>query len=286
VETVTDIVLPLPFTQINVNVGLVQTLRLTCLGNKTCATAQFTSTPTFLVVKNREIPAIASKMPFGRDIRRPASYLLLALFACSLVVASADFERLRSLANTRYGSQAAQTVDQWQALIDDIKISPDSVKLVKTNDFFNTRIRFVDDIDTWQRKDYWATPLEFIGRRQGDCEDFSIAKYVTLLLAGVDMDKLRITYVKARLGGPASSHTQAHMVLAYYPTPGAEPQVLDNIVLDVRPASLRSDLTPVFGFNSRGLWVGGADRPASNNPGAKLSRWRGLLQRMEQEGIK
>jgi predicted transglutaminase-like cysteine proteinase len=225
-------------------------------------------------------------MPFGRSKRTNAGYLYIALLACSLVVANADFDRLRALANSRYGSEAVGTVDQWQALIEDIKVAPERVKLVKANDFFNTRIRFVDDINTWQLKDYWATPLELIGRRQGDCEDFSIAKYMTLLLAGVDIDKLRITYVKARLGGPASTLTQAHMVLAYYATPTAEPLVLDNIILDVRPASLRTDLTPVFGFNSRGLWVGTANTPASNNPGAKLSRWRDLIQRMEQEGLK
>jgi len=209
----------------------------------------------------------------------------VTLLAAGLVLAKADFQRLHALAQSRYGSQAAATVNQWQALIQDIQSLPDSEKLVKANDFFNTRIRFVDDIHTWQQKDYWATPLELIGRRQGDCEDFSIAKYTTLLLAGVDMNKLRITYVKARIGGGYSKITQAHMVLAYYDTPTAEPLILDNLIMEIQQASRREDLNPVFGFNSKGLWVGGADKPASNNPGAKLSRWSDLLQRMEQDGL-
>jgi predicted transglutaminase-like cysteine proteinase len=209
----------------------------------------------------------------------------IALVTCSLVLAKADFARLHELALSRYGSEVADTVGQWQAMIEGIRSLPDEDKLVQTNDFFNTRIRFVDDSQTWGEKDYWATPLETMGRGQGDCEDFSIAKYATLLLAGVDMEKLRITYVKARMGEPYSKITAAHMVLAYYATPSAEPVVLDNLTLEIRPASQRQDLTPVFGFNSKGLWVGGADKPASDNPGANLSRWRDLLQRMEQDGL-
>src|SRR5690606_32848384 len=120
---------------------------------------------------------------------------------------------------------------------------------------------------------------------EGDCEDFSIAKYMTLLLAGVEVSKMRITYVKAQMGGGYSNATEAHMVLAYYPTPSADPLILDNLISEVRPASRRPDLTPVFGFNSQGLWVGGAAAPATQDPGARLSRWRDLLQRMAADGL-
>ncbi|MEP1594806.1 MAG: transglutaminase-like cysteine peptidase, partial [Halieaceae bacterium] len=153
------------------------------------------------------------------------------------------------------------------------------------NDFFNTRIRWVQDPEAWGQKDYWATPLETMAKRMGDCEDFAIAKYATLILAGVDVNKLRITYVKARMGGAYSKIHEAHMVLAYYPTPSGMPEILDNLITDVRPASQRTDLKPVYGFNSNGLWVGGAAAPATKDPGAKLSRWRDLLQRAAAEGL-
>ena len=156
---------------------------------------------------------------------------------------------------------------------------------MRVNEFFNLRVRYVEDRITWKQEDYWATPLETLARRQGDCEDYSIAKFITLLLAGVNMDKLRITYVKAQVGGRQSSRFVAHMVLAYYPTPKANPLVLDNIIPRVLPASQRTDLKPVFGFNSKGIWVGAASAPASKNPGAKLSRWRDLLLRMQNDGI-
>lgn len=201
------------------------------------------------------------------------------------MLSAVDLDKMESLALSRYGPDAAQTVRDWRDLIGDIEPLTDDDKLIAVNDFFNMRIRWVEDIDNWGEKDYWATPLETMARRKGDCEDFSIAKFVTLLLAGVDMDKLRITYVKAQMGGPSSKNFVAHMVLAYYPTPSAEPKILDNMVDSVRPASTRQDLKPVFGFNSQGLWVGGAAAPATKDPGAKLSRWRDLLQRMSADGL-
>jgi hypothetical protein len=39
-------------------------------------------------------------------------------------------------------------------------------------------------------------------------------------------------------------------VLAYYALPEAEPLILDNLISELRPASRRPDLTPVFSFNA------------------------------------
>lgn len=133
----------------------------------------------------------------------------------------------------------------------------------------------------WGQNDYWATPLEFIGRAAGDCEDFAIAKYVTLLQLGVPNERLRLIYVRARTAG---AKTEAHMVLGYYENPSDEPLILDNLITSIRPASQRPDLTPVFSFNSQGLWVAGQSQSAAD-PTTRLSRWREVLDRMKQEGL-
>ena len=97
--------------------------------------------------------------------------------------------------------------------------------------------------------------------------------------------KVRLVYVKARLEGPAGPYLQAHMVLAYYPTPNAEPLVLDNLVPEIRPASQRKDLQPVFSFNSEAIWSGVAGNAAKGAGGTgQLSRWQDLLQRARGEG--
>ena len=93
----------------------------------------------------------------------------------------------------------------------------------------------------------------------GDCEDFAIAKYFSLLAVGVPASQLRLVYVRLQLGAPGGP-SQAHMVLAYYASAQAEPLILDNLITDIRPASRRPDLTPVFSFNSDGLWQGNGAR--------------------------
>src|SRR5262249_37689852 len=132
----------------------------------------------------------------------------------------------------------------------------------------------------WQTQDYWATPLETLGMGRGDCEDFAIAKYVTLVALGIPQDHLRLIYVRAQVPGQP---VQAHMVLGYYPDLNGEPQILDNLNGAILPATERPDLTPIFSFNAEGLWAGGTK--AANDPTARLSRWRDLLERLRAEGI-
>ncbi|MDO8860513.1 transglutaminase-like cysteine peptidase [Haliea sp. E1-2-M8] len=218
-------------------------------------------------------------------LRAIAAAIVALVLSCAMVLANVDLDRMERLALSRHGPNTAETVVRWRALISEISTLGETEKVERVNSFFNNLVRWRTDIEVWRQNDYWATPLETMARREGDCEDFSIAKYMTLLLAGVDVGKMRVTYVKAQIGGAYSNATEAHMVLAYYPTPSADPLILDNMISEVRPASRRPDLTPVFGFNSQGLWVGGAAAPATRDPGARLSRWRDLLQRMAADGL-
>ena len=103
-------------------------------------------------------------------------------------------------------------------------------------------MRFVSDDQHWGRADYWATPVEFLATGAGDCEDFSLAKYFTLKALGVPLERMRLTYAKA------VKLNQAHMVVAYFATPDAEPLILDNLISDIKPASQRTDLVPVYSF--------------------------------------
>jgi predicted transglutaminase-like cysteine proteinase len=229
-------------------------------------------------------PVVASLNPISR-IHRFCATIGIGFFMAGLAVAQMNFPLMRDLAQSRYGPATALLVDKWQAEIKHMKSLPDDEKLVQANRFFNSRIRWTDDTQAWGAVEYWATPLELLGRGMGDCEDFAIAKYLTLVAAGVDVDKLRITYVKARLVDSGDVTNTAHMVLAYYPSPTGEPVILDNLIRKIQPASKRHDLTPVYGFNGKGIWVGRAIAPATTKPGTKLSRWRDLLQRASAEGL-
>lgn len=198
--------------------------------------------------------------------------------------ASFNFDQLQQTATRRFGPQAGTAVRDWQKALSDSASASEMEKLRFINAYINGRVTFVDDQTAWQVNDYWATPLESLGRAQGDCEDYTIAKYFSLKYLGVPVSKLRLTYARARIGGPASTITQAHMVLAYYSSPDAEPLILDNLISEIRPASRRSDLAPVFSFNSEGVWMaGGQPQPTGGSSG--LTRWQDLLTRMKSEGF-
>lgn len=199
-------------------------------------------------------------------------------------LATPNIDLMRQLAQQRYGDEAGQTINAWRQLITENQNGETAHTLRTVNIFFNQRIRFSDDQQIWQQADYWATPLETMGRQQGDCEDFSIAKYVSLLLSGIPAEQLRLVYVKARIGSASKNLTQAHMVVAYYPSSNADPLILDNLNPNILPASQRRDLLPVFSFNSAGLWVRGQEKPVGNAE-KQLSRWRDLLTRMQAEGL-
>tara|TARA_R110002012_G_scaffold63999_2_gene168359 strand:+ start:9918 stop:10478 length:561 start_codon:yes stop_codon:yes gene_type:complete len=181
-----------------------------------------------------------------------------------------------------YGQPGLAVLEEWFALLQQLQLQDVQSQLRGVNDFFNRRIRWVDDVTVWGQEDYWATPLEAMGKGQGDCEDYSIAKYITLKQLGIASQYLRMIYVRARLG--RSQITQAHMVLGYYSTPNAEPLVLDNIIPSITPASQRPDLDPLFSFNSEGLWAGGSTESRAD-PLARLSRWRSVIERMQTQGF-
>jgi len=174
-----------------------------------------------------------------------------------------------------YGERAGKRVLAWRNMVAKTQSLSEQEKLRQVNDFFN-QLYFVDDIELWGKKDYWATPLEFLGTSAGDCEDFSIAKYFSLRELGVDDKKLRLVYVKAiRLD-------QFHMVVAYYPTPSSEPVLLDNLDPEIKRASLRRDLLPIYSFNGSRLWLmkeRGQGELAGNS--SRLGLWNDLRNRVD-----
>jgi predicted transglutaminase-like cysteine proteinase len=210
------------------------------------------------------------------------AWLAAALMVLSLAPLAWDVERM-SHAAQRLGPQAAQGVRALQPLLASLAEADDAARLDGVNRFFNRRIVFRDDLHVWQANDYWASPLETLQQGMGDCEDFAIAKYFGLLAAGLPASQLRLVYVRLQIGG-AGGPPQPHMVLAYYASTRAEPLILDNLISEIRPASRRSDLTPVFSFNSDGLWQGNGGQ-RMGDPAERLSPWREVLRKARAEGF-
>ena len=212
-------------------------------------------------------------------VRRP----LLIFSTCVLLtgwLTAGNFaltDKLLQQVSEYYGEDAKQRLLEWQDVVQQNQHLSEQEKLELVNDFFN-RVRFINDIDHWHQEDYWATPVEFLSTNGGDCEDFSIAKYFTLKELGIPMERMRITYVKAL------DYNQAHMVLTYYATPDAEPVVLDNLISEIKPASRRTDLVPVYSFNGNGLWLskerGKGQRVGSSR---RIRMWQDLGLRLNRQ---
>lgn len=208
--------------------------------------------------------------------------LVLGLALGGGALAALDWQQLRAVAAQRFGEAGTEAAQDWLRLIERTRGEPDDVRLARVNAFFNLRTAFDSDAAIWQQSDYWATPLETLARGRGDCEDFAIAKYISLRALGIPAQKLRLIYVRADLSAYGGAPSQAHMVLGYFPDPAREPKILDNLVGEIEWATARSDLTPVFSFNDQGLWAGTERAPG--DPTQRLSRWRDLLARLRQEG--
>ncbi len=220
-------------------------------------------------------------------LRRCGSLLAFPIvLATCYVFAQPSLSALQAQLVARFGAARSALLDDWGRVLAQARNAGEEKKLALVNDFFNKNILFEEDISTWQQADYWATPLETIGQGKGDCEDFAIAKYFSLRMAGIPISKMRLVYVKAQLTGGGEFVQRAHMVLAYYSRPQADPLVLDNLQKAIQPASKRRDLQPVFSFNSEGIFAGvsGAEPPSAGKLG-RLSRWENLLQRARAEGF-
>ncbi|MBB1449113.1 transglutaminase-like cysteine peptidase [Pseudoalteromonas sp. SG41-6] len=205
-------------------------------------------------------------------------FILVSFLACAqdmlLYLRNSD---IIALAKQHYGEQGHRRIQQWLAFIDESKTESELQNIHLVNDFFNENIKYKTDDELWLQKDYWATPLESLGVGMGDCEDYVIAKYFTLIALGIPEDKIRFMYVRQR------TVNQPHMVLIYFEKPNQIPYVLGNFNTKLLPANKRNDLTPIYSFNGQGLWLAkskGLGNKVKNSRG--VSAWNTMLERIEQ----
>lgn len=230
-------------------------------------------------------------------IRQRALLAVLGLFIITSFAFELDPQEILD-AVKQYGESANTRLQSWVDLLNQNQKLDEIAKLDKVNRFFN-QIPYMSDAEHWGADDYWATPVQLLASNAGDCEDYAIAKYMSLVKLGVTEEKLRITYVKvtgrnqlnmrALLTGKAPANTslsfssdEAHMVLTYYANPSAEPLVLDNLKENILPASQRSDLTPVYSFSGNSVWLINqwSGKEALVGGSEKLERWAKLQRQL------
>ena len=127
----------------------------------------------------------------------------------------------------------------WQSMIKSQRGVEPQAQLHAVNRFVN-RWHARTDQETYDRLDYWASPLTFL-KHSGDCEDYAIMKYVSLRQLGFDPEQLRLVVVKDTL------RDAAHAVLAVHVD--NEVFILDNLFQSVLPQHMVSQYLPYYSVN-------------------------------------
>lgn len=106
--------------------------------------------------------------------------------------------------------------------------------------------RYITDPENWGVPDYWAAVRQFLARN-GDCEDYAIAKYMALKALGYATEDLRIVVLQdENLGVP-------HAILAVANGDGY--LILDNQISEVLPDRLIVHYRPIYSINERAWWL-------------------------------
>jgi predicted transglutaminase-like cysteine proteinase len=135
-------------------------------------------------------------------------------------------------------------LQEWRQLLAEIGSLDPLEQLDAVNAFMN-RAPYVTDLVNYGVPDYWATPLQFMSK-DGDCEDYAIAKYFSLRQLGVPDERMRIVIVDdLNLRIP-------HAILVVYL--GGRAYILDNQISRVVPAEVVNHYNPIFSINEQAWW--------------------------------
>lgn len=167
-------------------------------------------------------------------------FFILIINSCiadKIVLSNDDLVKLTTNPNKNY---VINRLNLYSKLLKESIDLPEYKKLIQVNTFFN-KIFPVEDSTKYAKDDYWATPKEFMINGNGDCEDYVISKYFTLLELDISKDKLYFCVVKV------VGESDYHMVLLYKKDDNLF--VLDNLNKKIQLLENRKDLEPKYAFN-------------------------------------
>jgi predicted transglutaminase-like cysteine proteinase len=152
-------------------------------------------------------------------------------------------------ANAKQGGCEAKEMNacnyrHWIAFLKKVKDLPKLQQLQAVNKRMNGA-KYIKDQANWGRKDYWASPGEFMARF-GDCEDYAIVKYLSLRLLGWPDKDLRVVAVKDM------NLKVGHAVLVAFVD--GKSYLLDNQIKTVVETTTVHHYKPVFSINTTYWW--------------------------------
>jgi predicted transglutaminase-like cysteine proteinase len=134
---------------------------------------------------------------------------------------------------------------EWTRLVRELRGLSDRDKIERVNAALN-RYPYTPSWKNWDESNYWETPFEFL-HKSGQCQDYAIAKFMTLRAAGMPSERLRIVVLRdTRL------QLDHAVVVAYV---DGEALMLDNQFPRVMRPSQVSQYRPYYSINESGWWL-------------------------------
>lgn len=134
--------------------------------------------------------------------------------------------------------------NHWENTLEKLQGKSRTEQMKAVNRYMN-ETPYIQDIVNWGMEDYWATLFEFF-TKNGDCEDYAIAKYLSLKKLGFNEDDLRIVILNDRNLGVI------HSVLAVYD--GGKRYILDNQIKTVLQDTRIHHYQPLYSINEKAWW--------------------------------
>jgi predicted transglutaminase-like cysteine proteinase len=134
---------------------------------------------------------------------------------------------------------------EWSKFLDSIRNRDRVTQVHEVNRYMN-RVRYIVDPRNYGVRDYWATPKEFLSR-DDDCEDYAIAKYLSLRALGFPPSQLRVVILQDL------NLKLAHAILVVSLSDRA--LVLDNQIRTVVNARAIHHYKPIYSINEEFWWL-------------------------------
>jgi predicted transglutaminase-like cysteine proteinase len=141
--------------------------------------------------------------------------------------------------------ERACPLQHWRDFVAALRGRDARYQINAVNRYVN-QVRYIPDQVNNGRSDHWATPREFFGRG-GDCEEYAIAKYLSLRALGFDADAMRLVVLQDRSLGIA------HAVLVV--EHAGETLLLDNQLKIVVPTHKVTHYQPYYSINEDYWWL-------------------------------
>ncbi len=134
---------------------------------------------------------------------------------------------------------------KWRIFLNKIADRPELEQLALVNAYMNKWVYVLDPVN-YGKKDYWATPKQFL-HRSGDCEDYAIAKMKSLQHLGLPSDRMRILVLQ-----DLNLQVGHAVLLVEYK---GKVLVLDNQISKVIEQSRIKHYKPIFSINETAWWL-------------------------------